>query len=478
MDAEELYQASRFAEFEQALKILLADPALELTVRTQVAARLGHFYRRCGRWDMAEALYRALEPTIDDRAVCRRILAGILRRGGRPGESAALLEQLLSDSTGTADATFIAYQAALARLADGDPAAAHALLVGLRRLKPDHAPAHWLAGLLECQGRRPGCRIIQALAAPAEFAAQAGSVAWQNSTDWAARWFRWASHPAYMAPETVENCSFVVTHPDGRPVLLVRLWASENGIESGDTAIHLLQAPGVGCSDKVLAAAVGHILDLCKAFGGRPLIADRMAPELGQLGRACLKQGLNAELQIGLTIDLARPVEELWQGLRPSNHALIHRGETSLEMRYLNGDQPDWRLFEDLRQCHYRFVPVPGSEALFFTLPVLRGKIEAGHAELSVALRDGQAVAVVLIVDEGADSHYAVARYPRDLADNSSRFTLWDAILRAKARGQARFHLGEYAFDAAHQGKLRTVADFKAGFTRARICKMAWRVGV
>jgi hypothetical protein len=102
--------------------------------------------------------------------------------------------------------------------------------------------------------------------------------------------------------------------------------------------------------------------------------------------------------------------------------------------------------------------------------------IAGGHGELSLSYAtEGALLCGVMTLEGERIAQYASGVYDRDAFDRPlGHWPLFDAILRAKARGRSRFDLGQLPAADEPDAKVRNIGRFKRGFTDRIELELTW----
>lgn len=278
----------------------------------------------------------------------------------------------------------------------------------------------------------------------------------------------------------VIDCAFVVTD-QSVPSLLVQCSVRDGVLSHFGFPIRLEFRDGLDptARRKALNAAFLHLEQLARTHG---VGTARIAGESGNgdlltlVDQACLDRGGRPGLRLRAEADLAAGEEDLRRDVRDSYRSLINWGQRNIRLVYANADNPDRALLEALRDFHARTAgrTVHGEA----TWSALFAPIAAGHGEISMGyLEDGELVAGTLVVDEDETAYYALAVYDRERFDKPmGHAPLFDAVLRAKARGRRWFDFGEVHPRGTVEPKEFNIGFFKKGFTSRLVAETVWSV--
>lgn len=275
----------------------------------------------------------------------------------------------------------------------------------------------------------------------------------------------------------IANCPFIVVD-QGEPSLLVQCSARDGILSHFGFPIRLEFRDGLEptARRKGLNTAFTHIEQLARthAIHTAQVVGGPVDGQLSPIDQACLDRGGRPGLRIRAEADLTASEEDLRRDIRDSYRSLINWGQQHIRPVYANGANPDRALLQALRDFHARTAGrVVHGEATWSALfePVARG---AGEISLGY-LDDGELVAGALIVDEGETAYYALAVYDRERFDKPmGHGPLFDAMLRARARGRTRFDFGEVHPRSTVEPKEFNIGFFKKGFTSRLVAETVW----
>ena len=208
----------------------------------------------------------------------------------------------------------------------------------------------------------------------------------------------------------------------------------------------------------------------CRAPSDRRLVYKFLGPYLKLLSRSygiriysiqedaasfpALSRSLGSHLHYALevwdrpVVDLTRSVDAIYKNVRKSYKSSINWGRDNLQMRYLSGSQlDDARVAEALSalrkaQEHTYSRYGDAFDRQLFDEAVHMCKNGDGEVSISY-LRDGGACGVVITSDAGGKSYYALGGATLVRGNRSpSHWNVFNAIQRAKLRGNQEFHLG------------------------------------
>lgn len=201
---------------------------------------------------------------------------------------------------------------------------------------------------------------------------------------------------------------------------------------------------------------------------------------LGPIDNACIARLAKPETKMYAVVDLAGGEDAIRRGVRDSYRSLVNWGRKQMAMIYVNRDQPDRSRFEAYPAFHTR-IAGPGARGREYWETVW-AEIVGGGAELSLgSMADGTLIAGTLTTyagtGAGGQAYYASGTYDRERFDKPiAHWPVFDAMVRAAARGIARYDLGEVFPRGAADDKEVQIGFFKKGFTDTVVLRLEWRV--
>ena len=307
---------------------------------------------------------------------------------------------------------------------------------------------------------------------PERFLDRLGARAWRQtdpvSFPLLAQYYR-----AYFAAGWQGDGSFLVLERD-RPVAFVRAHAVDGVL--GDNGRGVTIEPGD--PDPGPTPILRGLEETAHRLGARRLlIADRACgTDLSALGRRLLLTRARPVLRPFAALDLSVPEARLRAALRDSYRSLINWGLR--EMRFDIHRGPDFDR-QALARFHAFHAAVAGRETRTQETWDIQGEMIArDRAELVLGYLPGHdLVAGLLLFGWGGTSVYASAVYERALFDKPlAHAGLFAAILRAQARGQQHFLLGEIPPAGTASDKEVSIGFFKAGFTDRAGYSIEWEL--
>ena len=227
---------------------------------------------------------------------------------------------------------------------------------------------------------------------------------------------------------------------------------------------------------QVFAAAFAHLREYASAQNAaaiRVLGADSTG-ELDVVDLACIDQRARPESHIHAVLDARQPEAEIHRQLRDSYRSLVNWGRQQLAPVYINAENPDRGQFDLYPTFHEKIAGAAHYNDGYWE--AYWNEIVAGRGELSLGLLDdGRLVTGTLVVDAGDTAYYASGVYERELFDKPlGHFPVFDSILRAGARGMARYDLGEIYPEGAASEKEVQIGFFKKGFSSTFLLRTVW----
>ncbi len=278
-------------------------------------------------------------------------------------------------------------------------------------------------------------------------------------------------YQAYSAAGWQGDGSFLVLEGE-RPVAFVRAQAVEGALGDNGRGVTI----ELGNSDPGPTPILRGLEETARRLGARRLlVADRPSgAELSPLGRRLLLTRARPVLRPSAALDLALPEARLRAGLRDSYRSLINWGIREMRFDIQRGPGFDRQALARFRDFH---IAVAGRETRTQETWDIQGEMIArDRAELVMGFLDGQGlVAALLLFDLGSTTVYASAVYDRTLFDKPlAHAGLFASILRAKARGQSCFLLGDVPPAGSASDKEVSIGFFKAGFTDQMEIAIDW----
>lgn len=280
---------------------------------------------------------------------------------------------------------------------------------------------------------------------------------------------------AYFGTSYRGEVSFIV-HRDGDPLAVVRAQAIGDLIADNGQSIGFFRR-----SDAVKESA---LVDLLEEEARRydvstiKILDPSVGDVIGPLGRNLLGRRAAPSVRLQAITDLTVDEAALKSGLRKSYHSLVNWGLRTFRYQYVTGADFDAAAFESFRDFHIR---ISGRETRSReSWGIQADMIKAGRAELLLSHLEGHGlVGGSLFLDTGATTAYGVGVYERSLFEKPlSHAPLFTGILRAKARGQRRFVIGDVPAAGSSDDKAFAIGQFKSGLTENLLAAIEWMVPV
>lgn len=266
------------------------------------------------------------------------------------------------------------------------------------------------------------------------------------------------------------DASFIA-HFDGEPIVIMRGQSIRGLICDNGQCISLFVAP-----DKINEAALLDMLEgeIARQGAYAIRILDH-APTgiMSQLGRCLMFRRAVPKVRVVAVVDLTLSELALRKGVRKSYRSLINWGMKTLRFQYLDAETFDAQAFELFHRFHIR---TSGRETRSQASWNLQAEmIKAHRAELALSYLGDMLVGGSLFLDTGATTTYGVGVYERTLFDKPlSHAPIFLGMLRARARGQRRFFIGDVPSATSPQDKEFSIGWFKSGFTANLSVNLDW----
>ena len=284
-------------------------------------------------------------------------------------------------------------------------------------------------------------------------------------------------HPvAYQ--DSHQDVSFAVL--DGqRPVLLTAATIAGQRLDYYGLPLRLFVRRDAPAAERETAidAAFAHLDQLAETRQVTDiLLADHdSAGILSPIGACALNRHFQPALRLTAWADLGEGEAGLRKGLRKSYKSMLNWGKSNLEIRIVDGGNPDYALFQRYQAFHQEVAgrvtrPQKDWDAIYSFLAASQGELVLG------LLPGDELVAGTVVADAGSSSYYLSGVYDRARFDKPmAHWPLWLALLRAGERGRKRFELGEVPLDGAASAKEVSIGFFKRGFATEISTWLAWR---
>jgi len=230
--------------------------------------------------------------------------------------------------------------------------------------------------------------------------------------------------------------------------------------------------------NSALGKSFDHLASLAAANGTTACIIrdDPSGSSASFLGRFLHAAGAVPRIGLCTRIDLGAPREVIAANVRKSYRSLISRGKRSISLTYANRNNPDSRMFDQYREFHQRIAgrvtrPRKSWDIMFEAIAGGHGELSLGHDS------SGDLISATLVIDGGEVAQYSSGVYEREQFDKPlGHWPLYDAILRAKARGRSLFDLGDIPAAGTATHKEVSIGAFKRGFAGRLDFRLAWHM--
>jgi hypothetical protein len=280
-------------------------------------------------------------------------------------------------------------------------------------------------------------------------------------------------YETYFGESHRGDVSFIV-HRGDVPLAFVRAQATGNVIADNGQSIVLFRR-----SDEVAETTLFDLLEESArrcGVGTLKILDASLGAALGTLGRHLLNRRAVPVVRLQAVADLTIDEGALKGGLRKSYRSLVNWGLRELRYEFLTASAFDPQAFESFRAFHIR---TSGRETRSReSWDIQAEMIRAGRGELVLSHLDEHGlVGGSLFLDTGTTTTYGVGVYERSLFDKPlAHAALFTGILRAKARGQRRFVVGDVPAASAADDKAFSIGQFKSGLTSNLFAAIEWTV--
>jgi hypothetical protein len=241
-------------------------------------------------------------------------------------------------------------------------------------------------------------------------------------------------------------------------------------------ALAVRQGLGKKKQKQAFTRAFDHLREIAKAHGARSIrvLGSDSGGDLDVCDIACIDQRARPEAHIHAVVDATQDEQTIHRQLRDSYRSLVNWGRQQIRPVYINAENPDREHYDRYPAFHEKVAGAAHYNEAYWN--TYWDEIVAGRGELSLGfLDDGRLVTGTLVVDAGTNAYYASGVYERELFDKPlGHFPVFDAIMRAGARGLVRFDLGEIYPDGAASEKEVQIGFFKKGFTSSFVLRTVW----
>ena len=254
----------------------------------------------------------------------------------------------------------------------------------------------------------------------------------------------------------IDNLSFLVLNK-GRTVATVPLLVYADHVGSWVRWIEGM--PGIPAEifyengalefREVANAITRHLIWLARRYAIREFLFQEVPGSNGSIARSLGRHyRYSAEIWERPIVDLTLTVGDLFKKVRKSYKSSINWGMKTCRMEYLSGSKIDRneiaRVYSLFRECQvemYRKYGDSFSRALFDEAIHMCSR-NAGEIAISYSLENG-VCGVVISSDAGGISYYALGASKIVEGHRSpSHWLVFDAVQRAKKRGNREYHLG------------------------------------
>lgn len=282
-------------------------------------------------------------------------------------------------------------------------------------------------------------------------------------------------YEAYFGESYRGDVSFII-HRDDEPLAFVRAQATGDVIADNGQSIALFRR-----SEEVKETTLVDLLEESARRCGVStvkILDGSLGAAVGTLGRHLLNHGAAPAVRLQAIADLTVDESALKGGLRKSYRSLVNWGLRELRYEFITEAAFDPEAFEAFRTFHIR---TSGRETRSReSWDIQAEMIRAGRGELVLSHLDGHGlVGGSLFLDTGATTTYGVGVYERSLFDKPlAHAPLFTGMVRAKARGQRRFVIGDVPAASAADDKAFSIGQFKSGLTDNLAATIEWTVAV
>jgi len=275
--------------------------------------------------------------------------------------------------------------------------------------------------------------------------------------------------------DKITDLSFIVLRHD-TPMVLVRCdLRADLGITDGECPVRIVASPAA--QENRLHQCVSIALDVLIEIGERHgasdiLVEDTFSPEETLVGRAALARAFLPEVHVHGIVDLTLSEDAIWRNVRKSFRPIITAARAEITVKYFNY----WNQDEQVVAEWLRLLTVTPHATNEATVRFISEMAFRGEAEIAIGYSsDGACCGLTAVYDDGDASLYYAGHFLEEgEAKKQGHLMLFDAIMRAKLRGRARFYLfhddwgpARYVTDGflgTKTGKWSGVHEFKRGF--------------
>lgn len=274
-------------------------------------------------------------------------------------------------------------------------------------------------------------------------------------------------------------CAFCIVDGD-KPVLIAPATCRSRTVSMFGLPMALAAHRSLGTKrrKRVFAMAFEHLATVNVAappnvalingcFGSNPQTASDLA---------CIDRLAAPRSHIHAVIDTTQSESAIHREVRNSYRSLINWGRVQFQMRYVNAENPDRVLFDQMPDFHSHISGAGARGNKYWN--VYWDEIVAGRGEVSLGfMADGALAAATAVIDAGGISYYASGVYDREKFDRPlAHYPVFDSILRAGQRGAILYDLGEVSPTGFAEDKQVQIGFFKKGFTGTFRLRTSWSV--
>ena len=273
-----------------------------------------------------------------------------------------------------------------------------------------------------------------------------------------------------------KNLSFILTASD-EPAAVVLTHQVEDIICYNHLGVDII------CPDenkKTIAEAFKVLMEQAREPGVKQIRIDDRAQGnmISLIGAEAFNNNAEPHTKLEAVIDLEKSEEDIHKGLRKSYKSLVNQGRREIDFKYVTSGTMDHDAFTSFRLFHKQVAGrVTRSQESW---DVQADMINDGEAELIMGYMEPHGlVSSALFNDIGDMTVYSVAVYNRDLFDYPlAHANVYEGIMRAKARGQKIFYLGQIPPYGSVEEKEFNIGKFKKGFCEGLKTYIEWHINL
>ena len=202
------------------------------------------------------------------------------------------------------------------------------------------------------------------------------------------------------------------------------------------------------CNDtaKTIGLILDHLFSLMGSYGIKEAVIQEPFPQQMQLYKILSRDQLfSAELFDRPVVDLNRSDEQIFSDVRSSYKSLINWCRSNLSMSYYSGTELDdgrvREVYLTIQRCHQKVIERRGDNMTPDSFHLAIEMCKQGRGEVAIAkTSDGAPCGISVSTDSFGSSYYALGGQIQIGNRSPGNFTMFDASLRAKARGMQRYH--------------------------------------